>query len=317
MSLDLEPTVAATLFEHSLSIVREKAAKRRLHLGLDVPPELGTLLIDPRKTKQIIYNLLSNAVKFSPEGGRVTLGCPPRRAGRRRGLERRCRDRGVAGPAPCRTTATICRSWSRTPASGSRPRMRRGCSGCFPSWTRPWPRRPRAPAWAWRWSNGWRSCMAAAWPWPARRGKAAASSCGCHGAKRARPPGRCRRYSTSDAASAGRPLALVIEDNDHAAELIRLQLESEGFEIIRAATARQALDALAGPAADGHHPGSAAARHGRLGPAGAAQAAGFRVGAHPGGHRLDRGRRAQGLLPGRQRRPAKTRQPRRTARRAR
>ena len=45
-------------------------------------------------------------------------------------------------------------------------------------------------------------------------------------------------------ASAGRLLALLIEDNDHAAELIRLQLESEGFEIIRAATARHALDAL-------------------------------------------------------------------------
>jgi CheY-like chemotaxis protein len=43
---------------------------------------------------------------------------------------------------------------------------------------------------------------------------------------------------------AGRPLALVIEDNDHAAELMRVQLEPEGFEIVRAASARHALELL-------------------------------------------------------------------------
>jgi CheY-like chemotaxis protein len=47
------------------------------------------------------------------------------------------------------------------------------------------------------------------------------------------------------AVSAGRPLALLIEDNDHAAELMRVQLEPAGFDVVRAATARNALDWLA------------------------------------------------------------------------
>jgi CheY-like chemotaxis protein len=50
--------------------------------------------------------------------------------------------------------------------------------------------------------------------------------------------------SRAGSALVGRPLALLIEDNDHAAELMRVQLEPEGFEIVRAASARQALEAL-------------------------------------------------------------------------
>jgi CheY-like chemotaxis protein len=40
---------------------------------MDVTEDLGLVLADARKVKQIVYNLLSNAVKFAVEGGRVTL----------------------------------------------------------------------------------------------------------------------------------------------------------------------------------------------------------------------------------------------------
>ena len=43
------------------------------------------------------------------------------------------------------------------------------------------------------------------------------------------------------AARAGRRLALVVEDNDEAAALMRAQLEAEGFEVRRAASAEEAL----------------------------------------------------------------------------
>jgi PAS domain S-box-containing protein len=77
MTLDLEAVHVHSLFANSLSIIREKAAVRHIRLTMDAPEELGSIQADARKVKQIVYNLLSNAVKFTSEGGEVTL-----RAGR-------------------------------------------------------------------------------------------------------------------------------------------------------------------------------------------------------------------------------------------
>ena len=73
MDLELEPVELAGLLANSLLIVREKAALQRIQLKLDSPGDFGTLALDVRKTKQIIYNLLANAVKFSAHGSCVTL----------------------------------------------------------------------------------------------------------------------------------------------------------------------------------------------------------------------------------------------------
>ncbi len=72
MTLELEPVDLKALFSNSLSIVKDKASAQHLHLDLDIEGDLVSQL-DIRKTKQIVYNLLSNAVKFSSNGGRVTL----------------------------------------------------------------------------------------------------------------------------------------------------------------------------------------------------------------------------------------------------
>ncbi|HMF99914.1 MAG TPA: PAS domain S-box protein, partial [Gemmatimonadaceae bacterium] len=73
MTLDLERVQISQLFSNSLSIIREKAAARNIHLTMEAPEELGTVRSDARKLKQIVYNLLSNAVKFTSERGDVTL----------------------------------------------------------------------------------------------------------------------------------------------------------------------------------------------------------------------------------------------------
>ncbi len=80
MLLELEPVQVSSLFVNSLSIIREKAAQRRIHLASEASEALGALLADARKVKQIVYNLLSNAVKFTGDGGHVTLraGLVPR-----------------------------------------------------------------------------------------------------------------------------------------------------------------------------------------------------------------------------------------------
>jgi PAS domain S-box-containing protein len=77
MSLDLEAVQLSPLFANSLSIIRGKAATRHITLVMDETEDLGSIRADGRKLKQIVYNLLSNAVKFTVDGGRVTL-----RAGR-------------------------------------------------------------------------------------------------------------------------------------------------------------------------------------------------------------------------------------------
>ena len=73
MQLDLEPVAVAAALGNSLSIIREKAAARRINLQMNVTADVGEIEADARKVKQIVYNLLSNAVKFTSDGGKVTL----------------------------------------------------------------------------------------------------------------------------------------------------------------------------------------------------------------------------------------------------
>jgi PAS domain S-box-containing protein len=72
MLLEVESVLVSSLLANSLSIVREKAASRQIHLQLNAE-EIGSVHVDVRKVKQIVYNLLSNAVKFTNHGGEVTL----------------------------------------------------------------------------------------------------------------------------------------------------------------------------------------------------------------------------------------------------
>ena len=73
MLLDLEPMVVAPLLKNSMSIIKGQAAVRHVQLDMRLGDQLGTMVADGRKVKQIAYNLLSNAVKFTRDGGGVTL----------------------------------------------------------------------------------------------------------------------------------------------------------------------------------------------------------------------------------------------------
>ena len=73
--MTLEPTEFSLqeALGHGLALVRERAARHGIRLGLEVAPEVGLVRADELRIKQVIVNLLSNAVKFTSDGGRVDV----------------------------------------------------------------------------------------------------------------------------------------------------------------------------------------------------------------------------------------------------
>jgi signal transduction histidine kinase len=73
--VDLEPSEfdLPNTIEGTLTLVRERAARHGLEIGLSLDRQLGTVVADERKVRQILLNLLSNAVKFTPDGGHIEV----------------------------------------------------------------------------------------------------------------------------------------------------------------------------------------------------------------------------------------------------
>ena len=75
MNLDTAEIPVRPILENSLTMIKEKAGRHGIQLSLDIANAPDTATADERKFKQVLYNLLSNAVKFTPDGGRIELGC--------------------------------------------------------------------------------------------------------------------------------------------------------------------------------------------------------------------------------------------------
>ena len=73
MDLEISSFHLPTALSNAMTLVRERAQRHGIRLGLEVDPRLGEFQADERKVKQILVNLLSNAVKFTPDGGRVEV----------------------------------------------------------------------------------------------------------------------------------------------------------------------------------------------------------------------------------------------------
>ena len=73
MVLNRSEFVVRKSLEYCLSLVREQAVKKKIHLSLEVDPDVGLLDADRLRFRQVVLNLLSNAVKFTPDGGRVDV----------------------------------------------------------------------------------------------------------------------------------------------------------------------------------------------------------------------------------------------------
>ncbi|HEX6296847.1 MAG TPA: GAF domain-containing protein [Burkholderiales bacterium] len=73
MDLEISRFDLPSALSNAMTLVRERAQRHGIVLGLEVDPRLGEFEADERKVKQILVNLLSNAVKFTPDGGRVDV----------------------------------------------------------------------------------------------------------------------------------------------------------------------------------------------------------------------------------------------------
>jgi signal transduction histidine kinase len=73
MELERSEFELARAIEQTLLLVRERAERRGIALRVALDGNLGTIVADERKVKQVLLNLLSNALKFTPQGGTIDV----------------------------------------------------------------------------------------------------------------------------------------------------------------------------------------------------------------------------------------------------
>jgi signal transduction histidine kinase len=72
LELSPEQVNLAPLIDDVIGTARQLAEQKSNRLSVDYPRDLGSLMIDPMRLRQILFNLLSNACKFA-EHGQVSL----------------------------------------------------------------------------------------------------------------------------------------------------------------------------------------------------------------------------------------------------
>jgi PAS domain S-box-containing protein len=241
MLLDLEAVQLSPLFANSLSIIRGKAATRHITLDMEETEDLGSIRADGRKVKQIVYNLLSNAVKFTADGTRVTLRAdrvPRAEVGQLSGsgtgrsfpladnefaefLKISVTDSGI-GISP-EELEHLFKPFSQIDASLARKFEGTGLGLAMVKLLA----ELHGGTVAVESDAGEGTCFTVWLPFRAESED---------GAPSVRTP-----TTPSIEAHPGARTALVVEDDPKSAELIRVQLEAEGFTVLHAATAEAAL----------------------------------------------------------------------------
>jgi signal transduction histidine kinase len=72
LTIDARPTSAYDIAEQAVSMARSTTGENRA-IALNIPANLPTLQVDPRRIAQVLGNLLSNAIKFTGPQGSVSI----------------------------------------------------------------------------------------------------------------------------------------------------------------------------------------------------------------------------------------------------
>ena len=73
VELEIAPFSVREALERGTVMVKERALRNGVALGLMIDPSVGIVAADERRVRQVVFNLLSNAVKFTPAGGSVEV----------------------------------------------------------------------------------------------------------------------------------------------------------------------------------------------------------------------------------------------------
>jgi two-component system phosphate regulon sensor histidine kinase PhoR len=71
--LNLEPLDVRPILTHIVGLFRERAEKKQIALGLELPEELPRALADRRALEHVFTNLVDNAVKYCGSGAQIRV----------------------------------------------------------------------------------------------------------------------------------------------------------------------------------------------------------------------------------------------------
>jgi len=73
LTLELDTVDVNSLLLTAMNLVRERARRKNIDIEFDSPADIGWVVADEKRLKQVLFNLLSNAVSHTPPKGNILL----------------------------------------------------------------------------------------------------------------------------------------------------------------------------------------------------------------------------------------------------